>query len=99
MAKREVHMSSKRYTEEFKIEAVRQVVDRGYSIAEVADRLGTTTHSLYVWKKKYGPDSAEHLEKAETDQEIRRLKKELRRVTEERDILKKAAVYFASQSE
>ena len=92
-------MSSKRYTEEFKIEAVRQVIDRGYSVAEVADRLGTTTHSLYTWKKKYGPDSAEHLEKTETDQEIRRLKKELRRVTEEREILKKAAVYFASQSE
>jgi transposase len=55
MAIGEVIMSSKRYTEDFKIEAVRQVVDRGYSIAEVADRLGTTTHSLYVWKKKYGP--------------------------------------------
>ena len=61
-------MSSKRYTEEFKIEAIRQVVDRGYSIAEVADRLGTTTHSLYSWKKKYGPDSTEHLDKAETTQ-------------------------------
>ena len=92
-------MSNKRYTEEFKIEAVRQVVDRGYSIAEVADRLGTTTHSLYAWRKKYGPDSAEHQEKVETDQEIRRLKKELRRVTQERDILKKAAVYFANQSQ
>jgi len=54
MAIGEVNMSSKRYTEEFKIEAIRQVVDRGYSIAEVADRLGTTTHSLYAWKKKYG---------------------------------------------
>ena len=54
MAVAEVNMSSKRYAEEFKIEAIRQVVDRGYSIAEVADRLGTTTHSLYVWKKKYG---------------------------------------------
>ena len=74
-------MSSKRYTEEFKTEAVRQVVDRGYSVAEVADRLGTTTHSLYAWKKKYGPDSAEHQVKTESDQEIKRLKKELRRVT------------------
>ena len=97
MAKREVHMSSKRYTEEFKIEAVRQVIDRGYSIAEVAKRLGTTTHSLYAWKKKYGPDSAEHQIKTESDQEIRRLKKELRRVTEERDILKKAAVSSSLQ--
>ena len=99
MAIGEVNMSSKRYTEEFKIEAIRQVVDRGYSIAEVADGLGTTTHSLYAWKKKYGPDAAEHQVKLESNQEIKRLKKELRRVTEERDILKKAAVYFASQSE
>jgi transposase len=97
MATREVTMSSKRYTEEFKIEAVRQVVDRGYSVAEVARRLGMTTHSLYAWKMKYGPDSAEHQEKTQSEQEIRRLKKELRRVTEERDILKKAAVYFANQ--
>ena len=97
MVIREVFMSNKRYTEEFKIEAVRQVTDRGYSVAEVARRLGTTTHSLYAWKRKYGPDSTEHQEKAESEQEIRRLKKELRRVTKERDILKKAAVYFANQ--
>jgi transposase len=47
-------MSGKRYTEEFKIEAVRQVTDRGYSVTEVADRLGVTTHSLYAWLKKHG---------------------------------------------
>jgi transposase-like protein len=68
MAIGEVNMSNKRYTEEFKMEAVRQVVDRGYSVAEVADRLDTTTHSLYAWKKKYDPDSAEHQVKTETDQ-------------------------------
>ena len=50
-------MSSKRYPEEFKIEAVRQVTDRGHSVAQVASRLGVTTHSLYAWLKKYGPDS------------------------------------------
>ena len=38
-------MSSKRYTEEFKIEAVKQVTERGHSVAEVTERLGTTTHS------------------------------------------------------
>ncbi len=47
-------MSSKRYTEEFKIEAVKQIKDRGYSVQEVANRLGVTTHSLYAWRKKYG---------------------------------------------
>jgi len=99
MAKREVNMSKKRCTEEFKIEAVRQVVERGHTVVEVANRLGTTTHSLYAWKNKYGPDSAEHQAKAAEQAEIRQLKKELKRVTEERDILKKAAAYFSNQSE
>lgn len=42
MAKREVFMNGKRYPEEFKIEAVKQVVDRGHSVADVAKRLGMT---------------------------------------------------------
>lgn len=45
-------MSSKRYPEEFRIEAVKQVVDRGHSVADVAKRLDITTHSLYAWIKK-----------------------------------------------
>jgi transposase-like protein len=64
-------MSSKRYTKEFKIEAVGQVTERGYSVAEVAGRLGMTTHSLYAWKMKYGPNAAEHEEKTATEQEVR----------------------------
>ena len=93
-------MSPNRYTEEFRIEAVRQVVERGHSVGEVASRLGVTTHILYAWKKRYGPDSAEHQAKAAEQAEIRgSLRKELKRVTEERDILKKAAAYFANQSE
>ena len=92
-------MSSKRYPEEFKIEAVRQVSDRGHSVAQVADRLGVTTHSLYAWIRKFGPDSEHHQANADDQAEIRRLQKELKRVTEERDILKKAAAYFASQSD
>lgn len=51
-------MSGKRYPEEFKIEAVKQVVDRGHSIASVATRLDITTHSLYAWVEIYGPDSS-----------------------------------------
>ncbi len=53
-------MSSKRYTDEFKVEAVRQVTDRGFKVAEVAERLGVTTHSLYAWLRKFGkPGSAQ----------------------------------------
>lgn len=92
-------MSGKRYPEEFGIEAVRQVVDRSYSVADLARRLDVTTHSLYTWIKKYGPDSEEHNAQTEAEAEIRRLKKELNRVTEERDILKKATAYFAKQSD
>ena len=53
-------MSSKRYPEEFKIEAVKQVTEHGHSIADVAGRLGMTTHSLYAWIKRYGPESETH---------------------------------------
>jgi transposase len=91
-------MSGKRYPEEFKIEAVKQVVDRGYSVADVARRLDVTTHSLHAWIKKYGPDAREHNAQTESQAEIRRLQKELKRVIEERDILEKAAAYFAKES-
>ena len=89
-------MSGKRYPEEFKTEAVKQVVDRGYSFASVATRLDITTHSLYAWIKKYGPDSSTNKEQSDAPAEIRRLQKELKRVTDERDILKKAAVDSSS---
>ncbi len=92
-------MSGKRYPEEFKFEAVKQVVDRGYSVSSVATHLDITTHSLYAWTKQYGPDSSIHKEQSDAQAEIRRLQKELKRVTDERDILKKAAAYFAKLSD
>ena len=66
-------MSGKRYTDEFKIEAVRQVTDRGHSVPDVAARLGVTTHSLYTWIRKFAPtpdDSA----LTEAELELRRVK-------------------------
>ncbi|WP_313109552.1 IS3 family transposase [Atlantibacter sp.] len=83
-------MSGKRYPEEFKIEAVKQVIDRGHSVSSVATRLDITTHSLYAWIKKYGPDSSANKEQSDAQAEIRRLQKELKRVTDERDIFKKS---------
>jgi transposase len=53
---------------------------------------GGEPHSLYAWKKKFATGAPVSKEK---DAEIRRLKRELTRVTEERDILKKATAYFA----
>jgi transposase len=91
-------MSSLRYPEEFKIEAVKQVTERQRPVAEVAERLGVSIHSLYAWIRRYGQAPAERELETSQQAEIRRLKAELRRVTDERDILKKAAAYFAKQS-
>ncbi|KGI78506.1 transposase [Oleiagrimonas soli] len=99
-------MSGKRYTEEFKIAAVKQVTERGHRVAEVAARLGITTHSLYAWIRRYGETNGAVHGSSEQAAELRRVKAELRRVTGERDILKKAAAshrdflrtYFAKQS-
>lgn len=58
----------------------------------MAQRLGVSQHSLYAWKRRFAKAS---FGEAEKDAEIRRLKRELTRVAEERDILKKATAYFA----
>lgn len=91
-------MSNKRYTNEFKIEAVKQVTDRGHTVADVAARLDVSVHSLYQWMKRFGVPQAERNASDDQQAEIRRLKAELKRVSEERDILKKAATYFAKVS-
>lgn len=48
-------MAYKRYSEKFKIEAIRQITEQGLSFCYVADRHGITNQSLYSWLKKYGP--------------------------------------------
>ena len=94
-------MSNPRFTPEFKDEAVRQVTQRGYSVAEVSARLGVSTHSLYKWVKDIKPSKAEQQseELLEAKRENLKLRAELRRTQEERDILKKAAAYFAREPE
>lgn len=90
-------MGNARFSEEFKRDAVRQMTERGYPVAEVSQRLGVSPHSLYEWRKKLSNTASSS---GENDQaaEVRRLKRELQRVTEERDILKKAAAYFAKDA-
>jgi len=80
-------MSGIRYTEEFKRDAVAQVTDRGYSVKDVASRLGISTKSLYDWKAIYHKPDKVRQQDALHAKENRRLKAELARVTEERDIL------------
>jgi transposase len=87
-----------RFTEEFRVEAVKQITERGFAVKDVSERLGVSPHSLYQWIKRYGIPTEERLVKEDQAGRIKKLEAELRRVTEERDILKKAAAYFARQS-
>ena len=77
-----------RFTDEFKRDAVAQVVERGYAVSEVAERLGINTKSLYTWKAQFSKPPHVRAEVLDQAVEIRRLKGELARVTQERTILK-----------
>lgn len=94
-------MSNQRFSPEFKDEAVRQIVDRGYSVSEVSERLGVSAHSLDKWVKAVKPDKTDEQAAAliEARSEVMRLRAQLKRTEEERDILKKAARYFAQSPE
>ena len=96
MATTEVFMSNRQYTDEFKAEAIKQVIERGFTVVEVATRIDVPKHTLYGWvqsARKTSRASGGVAAAAVSDSaEVRRLKAELKRVTEERDILKKAGV-------
>src|SRR5690606_3392636 len=85
-------MGTGNFSDEFKRDVVAQITERGYPVAEVSKRLGVSQHSLYAWKRKFSKPSGS----TDGDQaaEIRRLKRELARVPEERDILKKSHSVF-----
>jgi transposase len=89
-----------RYTVEFKAEAVKQVTERGHGVVEVAKRLGVSDKSLYVWIKRANQQTGSVMpgDIAVLRGEVGRLKAELKRTAEERDILKNAAAYFAKVS-
>jgi transposase len=65
-------MSVKRYPKEFKIEAVKQVTEAGFSAYDVDERLGTTTNSLYSWIRNYRPESSDYQKASQESDEIRR---------------------------
>lgn len=71
---------------------------RGYAVREVSRRLGVSTHSLYKWLKLFAEPASKTCG-VDHEGENRRLKRELARVTEERDILKKATAYFVRESQ
>jgi transposase len=88
-----------RFTDEFKWDAVMQVVERGYAVSEVADRLGISTKSLYTWRAQFAKPARVRDAELDLAAELKLVKKELARVTEERNIRKKATAYFARESQ
>lgn len=94
--------SRRRFSREFKVEAVRLVLERGVSAAQAARDLGVHTNVLRNWVREHRADPTHAFpgvgqQRAE-DAEITQLRREVARLKMERDILKKAAAYFARES-
>ena len=87
------------YPAEFKESAIKLATESKHSIAQTARELGINTNTLYTWIDKYSKPRKQAMR---TDEhiydEVKQLKKELARVTQERDLLKKATAYFAKES-
>ena len=92
----------RRYTREFKLEAVRLVNESGRSLTEVAKELGVRRDLMQRWKAECDAGFPEasfpgNGQLSSTEAEVRRLRRELDEVKQERDFLKKAAAYFAKE--
>lgn len=103
MVKSEVIMPEakrRRYTEEFKVEAVRLVCETARPAAQVARELGISDNILYRWSAEHRQAEAQGTTRAarRTEaEELSRVKRELERVTKERDFLRRAAAFFARE--
>ena len=85
-----------RFTEEFKINAIKKITGREYSVRNVSQCLGVSTRSLYAWMKRNSTVKADTI-KDDRSTEIRRLKQELTRIAEGREILKKTTIHSIEQ--
>ena len=92
----------RKFPREFKIEAVRRVINGRETAAEVARSLDLQPNVLYGWARQFKAEAAEAFRGngnvTSQDEELRKLRRDLARVTEERDILKKATAFFAKES-
>ena len=90
------------YTKEFKQDAIKLVTEQGYSCPEVGRRLGIPTSNVSRWVRIHRQDQQDlsdgGVTRRELEAENRRLKKENKRLEMEREILKKAAAFFAKES-
>ena len=91
-------MARRKFTREFKISAVKLVNEQGYSLSEAARSLGVDVTSVREWVKKYSSEAGlAPTGEGAVQAELRRLRKENARLLMEREILKKAAAFFARE--
>ena len=91
----------KEYTAEFRESAVKLAVESDQSITKTAEELGINKNTLHTWISKYHRPKKQKLNQVEDEHlydELKQLRQENKRLKEERDILKKAAAYFAKES-
>ena len=92
----------RKFPREFKTEVVRRVIDGGETAASVAHALDLKPDMIYAWIRQYKAEAHDAFRGngnvSSQDEEIRKLRRELARTQEERDILKKATVFFAKES-
>ena len=88
----------KKYTQEFKEEAVKLITEQGYKITEAARNLGIDGNMLGRWKRELEGDASGVQGGAVMQAELNRLRKENKRLKMEREILKKAAAFFAKET-
>ncbi len=90
-------MSRRSYSREFKLSAVKLVNHQGYTVTEAAESLGVDPQNIRNWIKEVGPEvgKAPSDEPSRLREELRQLRQENKRLLMEREILKKAAAYFA----
>ncbi len=89
--------SYKQYPKEFKEEAVALVREQGYSVPEAAQSLGIATNMLYRWKDQYEQQLAGKVLAEDEREELKRLRKEVKNLRMEKEILKKASAFFAKE--
>jgi transposase len=91
-------MARRKFTREFKVSAVKLISEQGYSIPDAARSLGVDSNCVRDWVKKLSPQaSLAPSEEVAMAEELRRLRKENARLIMEREILKKAAQFFAKE--
>jgi len=90
------------FTGEYKLQAVQLVTDKGFSYAEAARQLGLRDTQIRTWKKQYDAEGAKAFpgngNRGVLEEEVHRLRAENKRLLLERDLLKKAAAFFAGES-